>query len=816
MNYRVKSKAYRYWFFMYNLLHEYLECRVASFGCDLTDFKAVEKYFGDGEFDMSGEQTEQNSPKLRTSDVISVLKQFIESSNYGEFELRMRLLKSFELYLHQSESKGSTKKRNRIISVIHNLYTYYSQFEIKIGETIQSKRAQIEKKLKEFVKIESYNKDLSYFGMKNNIARVHRHLFKFLREFETALMEKIAQAFVWKADETHSLTDEPQSKRTKTGSEPTISSYLLDVKNFVSPNESKVTIPSNGESLLAKVDRLFGVSRNVVRNAILHAEFPSLLYNLDMNLCGQIETCNYLRALEVDRSQEKPKQKSQAKHILQQKRKAIADCFKLLATLGLSFRSGLLESSMQTDLVDLKIAPFSMQSIINASPKHLKINQTIDPFTKNIDLNFAKCVFKLKLLQMSLLTPNPELGLPNFERIKGFTVDMFLLVQLQRQTLCKSVNELQQLQENNKRITELREILTNADAHLSFNAMTLRLESIECALIRIADLIEQYKLLLNCVPNDEDKSFTAIKMPAFIRTSEKYRQMSTKLASLSKSSKILLSTVQSSIEQYFKNPTQMNTISIEFNSIVCELHTVCDALKLNDSEYLVFAKPLVELLKTLNIDRTPNEELSDVQTANEDNSVHNISNELENIVHHMLIAMQNIYKKYSSQKESEPIANDNKQSQSNESDDDQDEETIQKDHLKQKITAEINSDWQTLGLSTVTNKLTKITKEIYHSNNSNTQRIECLQKIISTIPILEQFELLCKYYLIQQLNAHKLSTKMLSVMLTVFTEMSEKGFCIPPDLMQDEDGQQNENGDGKEGEGFGLEDGTGEKDVSDK
>lgn len=808
---------------MYNLLHEYLECSITTFACDLTDFKAVEKYFGEGEIDV--DNADQNAPKLRTIDVISVLKQFIESSNYGEFELRMNILKSFELYLQQNPSKGSNKKRERIISVIHNLHTYYTQFMPQILETIKTNRTQIEKKLKEFVKIESYNKDLSYYGMKNNVARVHRHLYKFLREFETALMEKIAQVFVWKANETPPLNDEPNTKGSSTSYEPNIALYTIDVKQFVSSQLSKTdttdeVIPANSDSLLAKVDKLFGVSRTVVKNAILHAEYPSLLYNLDMELANQIETCTYLRGLEVDRSQEKPKQKSQAKHILQQKRKAVADSFKMLTTLGLSFRAGMLEASMQTDLIDLKTAPFNIQNIIEASKDQIKNNQCLALLTKNINLNFSKCVFKLKLLQTVMLQPNQEIGLQNMERIKGFTIDMFLLTQSQRQILCKSTIEIEQFQQKIKHINELRDILSNNEKDLRFNKMTAKLNAIEQALIQISDLMEQYELLLNCVPVEEDKNFNAIEsnnIIAFTKSSEKYRNMKSTLATVSKTSKNLLATVQLTTDIYFHNSKTIETVLSKFNSIIKELTSLSETLKLNENnEYLVIAKPLVDFLNSINI----NDETSDMIIDNDENNSHdNIVNELENIVHHVLISMQNIFKKNSVQKPSETEENKKelKDGEDSQNDEDQEDETIQQNHLKQKITGEINADLQTLAIPSILNKLTKIIAEIYHSNNhANESRIECIQKLVSIQPILEQFELLCKYYLIQQLAAHKVSIKMLSVMLTVFIELTAKGFCIPPDLMQDEDGQQNENGDGKEGEGFGLDDGTGEKDVSDK
>ena len=114
----------------------------------------------------------------------------MESSNYAEYGLRLRVMKSFEQYLHylSEEQFGCDKaKRDTLIAALYNIHMYFGQFAEEIEEHIRTKRVPIEKKLKDFVKIESFNKDLSYFSMRNNIARVHRQLHKFLKEFETEI-----------------------------------------------------------------------------------------------------------------------------------------------------------------------------------------------------------------------------------------------------------------------------------------------------------------------------------------------------------------------------------------------------------------------------------------------------------------------------------------------------------------------------------------------------------------------------------------------------------------------------------------------------
>lgn len=55
-----------------------------------------------------------------------------------------------------------------------------------------------------------------------------------------------------------------------------------------------------------------------------------------------MESANELRDLTVDTEMSKVKQKSQAKNILQQKRKALSELFKALQNIGLSYKAGLI------------------------------------------------------------------------------------------------------------------------------------------------------------------------------------------------------------------------------------------------------------------------------------------------------------------------------------------------------------------------------------------------------------------------------------------------------------------------------------------
>lgn len=68
---------------------------------------------------------------------------------------------------------------------------------------------------------------------------------------------------------------------------------------------------------------------------------------------------------QVDTSLPKEKQTSQAKNIVQQKRKAIADLFKYLAKMGLNYRTGLVVLSANDNLYDFTIPPVDLDAAMS-------------------------------------------------------------------------------------------------------------------------------------------------------------------------------------------------------------------------------------------------------------------------------------------------------------------------------------------------------------------------------------------------------------------------------------------------------------------
>lgn len=329
--------------------------------------------------------------------------------------------------------------------------------------------------------------------------------------------------------------------------------------------------------------------------------------------------------------------------------------------------------------------------------------------------------------------------------------------------------------------------------------------------------------MLKCVPNESDAVFCVFSNGTpLTKSSIKYKEIQSRCVNILQCTRKLLGELEKNDHVKFHNFDEFTAIESAFHNIIDEISLLANDCAFDSNNHMALGKAAIDLIATIkkseidfkeSIEQEPKEEV-------EQNEFDNIEIELENVIHSVLFSMQNIYKKYSLQTQQFYADKSFESVKSDKTDDfkeanDNSSKLIEEGHLKLKINAEIISDLEMLNISKILAKLSNILLTIRYSHNYK-EKIETAQKLIGIQPILDQYSLLCKFYLIQSIGAHKVTSKMLAIMLSVFVELGSKGFCVPPDLLQDEDGDANENKEEKGSEGFGLEDGTGDKDVSDK
>lgn len=98
--------------------------------------------------------------------------------------------------------------------------------------------------------------------------------------------------------------------------------------------------PSEGE-LLRRLPKLMKRMRKMCLTFLKESRLPHLVESLDHFTGEVISSVGELQSLKVEPSAEKEKQRSEAKHILLRKQRALADLFQHLAKTGLSYRKGL-------------------------------------------------------------------------------------------------------------------------------------------------------------------------------------------------------------------------------------------------------------------------------------------------------------------------------------------------------------------------------------------------------------------------------------------------------------------------------------------
>ncbi|BFG04951.1 midasin [Drosophila madeirensis] len=791
---QVELQAHRYWFFIYNLLQQFIQQKKLDHS--YTDIKFAEQRFGQDQ--LLDAQDLGEASRVELPQMVRILRQFVEASAYGDFHVRLQLLHGFEMYLHNVERAGKIEGLPPLIAALHNLQLYFSQFAGEVAESVKARRAPIEKKLREFVKIQSYSKDLSYFSMRNNVAGVHRNLNKFLKEYKLALQAKISEVFQPKdaTAKDYAFGNEKAKNQRHLNK---IKSLLADQPAcFVASEQLRDSFSLCAEhvadnALLQRLDKHFATARHVVEETLAHVPYGELITELDELLTDQLERCEHLRALNVDRSKERPQQKLQAKQILQQKRKALTDLFKTLHRLGVSYKTGLMELSLRTDFEDFALPPYSIRAMLP------RLHPSWQHLNEHLDLYFMKSVFKLKLLQNIMLTPLSELGPPNIERIKGFAVDMFLLVQQQRQQLSDATRQLHELRNalaNLRQVADARERAENDLQSLDFARSADVGAEMKQKLCQIHYVLRQWQLLLSCAPpnlaSSEINEHRALERAVPLAQSQLTELCGQILAS---SQKLLHELNHTCLE--FVSAHKMEQHQKGYRQILETIEKILALLRTESNAHLPLAQPLLELLTSLKVEQTQ-AQLSPEQEEPID--VANADTELANIAHSVLLSLQKIYKQHG-------------QAQANGKEQQEQTEALQEQHLKKCLTSDLVADWQLLSLPRVLEKLSNVLLVLKHAQPS-AEKLLCLRRAVALVPILEQYQLLADYLLLQQLGTHKVSAKMLSVMLTIFVEIGSKGFCVPPDLMQDEEGQSKQ--DSKTGEGFGLEDGTGENDASDK
>lgn len=379
----LRTEASKWWFFLFDLVDQY--------------------------FVEESEEVE-NSPSKEK--VIESLERFLAESPLVEFETRLRLIYLF--YEHILHHYIESRRRRELSAMFWNVYHYYGQFLNDVGNKIKDLKEPLAKKVKDTIKITRWN-DISYWSVKNTAEKTHRTVHKFVKEYKKGLKENVASYLVLKKG-TESLG--ASSRRDVCPSD-----FLIDLEC----------------RKLRKIDKVTRKARQFCENIILRSSYSQIRKDVELFIEDTVEESRKLRNLEVDKTLTKGKQQAQLKSIVQQKKMALANYFKTLSQLGVSYRIGILTwKNKKSEITNFASTPLDLHEI-QRFECNMALNENVETGLieqwSSCNKYYYESLIKLNFLDGILNSGKSDLGMQNAERCRGFSVHLVLLAHRQKETI---------------------------------------------------------------------------------------------------------------------------------------------------------------------------------------------------------------------------------------------------------------------------------------------------------------------------------------------------------------------------------------------
>ncbi|KAM4771043.1 midasin [Rhinophrynus dorsalis] len=830
-------------------------------------YQLVEKYM----------QEEEGNGELTLQSLTKTLQTFIESSSLGEFHSRIHVLLVFHchvLLIPQMPRKDS------LCSVLWNLYNYYKQFSPSVQARITELRAPLEKELKDFVKISKWN-DVSFWSVKQSVEKTHRTLFKYMKKFEAALCESCSAALVEICHEEKLDFIDCQSESKLRGNPmQQLNSVLMSTLM-----KADLTTLACGddvypaESLQGRLPNLTKRMKKLCTGFVKKTPVPKLFENLNEFTEGIIDSVTELQNLTIDQTAEKEKQKSEAKHILMQKQRALSELFKMLTKTGLSYRKGLAWTRTKDHQDVLCLHPLDLHSAMAISASTLETDATL---LSEISLSWEGCqkyfyrsLARNARLEAAFASPAKELGLGNIERCKGFSGHLLKVLVKQRSSLTVLTEQWIIMRNLLSCMQEIRSCLgSSQDYKIAFppqDGVQQWVERLQHLAMQCMMVLEQLFWFIECCPvKDISESHILLKTadqaenvkpeevapcteaspaqpyypspvaagllpPACLmhKSDQVWQQLSTTITKMLTDVKATKSTIdqirQQTCETLFYSWKDFEACS----SALDTMHDVSMELREVETLFVLPETEVKEAAQHMTFLRSLHYMREEVRTAmrefslwksrlqamgrakrnqeSDEEYVKDFSDQVELTIKTTLCAIQSLAEN-KAEKEEDEVKTEHREDEST-------EERLPQDLITRLLTEDLYKDLKALHVQNIISAVSELLERLktYGEDcikDKHTFFNQCCGLLVRLSPMLSYYSDLILFYLTVSLATHRSTGKLLSILTRVFTDLAQKGFCLPNELIEEAAGEGATEFHDYEGGGIG--EGEGMKDVSDK
>ena len=309
---------------------------------------------------------------------VPLLDEFVRSSPLGQYQSRMRLLKSFETFaefLAAGKDGRSSDTLRRVQNLLHSTIRFYELFSPQIAAFLSEQKIALEKEIQSYIKLAGW-KDVNVIALKNSAQRTHHNLYKVIRKFR----EVMRQPITLHLQPTIAGDTESQTITTSGGPVPIALHKQTYFPSVTIALASSAAHLQNLEHTYTRFESL--ITSRIHRSIDRHSASA-----IDGFAAEIIITAKALGNETVPQGVNREKQQ---KALLVRKRKALSDLLKELKRVGLS-------SNLRPDILQRQSDPVWIREQPDLPTKK---DQSVP--TEKIDMYFDRIVALLPGLRTAL------------------------------------------------------------------------------------------------------------------------------------------------------------------------------------------------------------------------------------------------------------------------------------------------------------------------------------------------------------------------------------------------------------------------------
>ncbi|GAB6026519.1 hypothetical protein CHUAL_012942 [Chamberlinius hualienensis] len=726
-------------------------------------------------------------------DITKGLKQLMETSPLGEYKGRLNILTAFTYHLAYI---SSTDRQKEVLAIFWNVVQYYSQFKDPVQTRVKELRKTFEKELKNFVKICRWN-DINFWAVRESARKSHSTLHKHIKNYENALKERAISVF-----NTKNLDVEMHVPKPQVESHVIVSTYKKYLQQKTKLSDIEKSLLKTTTVFLKPTERCLERSVKLCLKISKTSCFLELSNRLDSFTGDCISGMKQLQSLEVDRKASKEKQKSEANNIKVRKGKALADLFRYLRNLGLSYGKGNVICQSDPEFMEsLAINPVSLNDTLSQLNEKLSIDAYLQEAWEDCPNYFYRAVSQMAVLQAVSNNPSKEFGHSNSRRSLGFSSHLINISTNQRRQISVAIDHFYRLR------SVLRDCNLDcvSDSSAGIFPQQNQMKHWSDVLINLLTTSTQgISQFLTLVKTRTDTTFNDKGLAAYISQVDWLAIETSSETCLKKINDVWKKVKEHNLHctnqkhriytwdhfEYLHEAYQ--NVFISLNDLQC--------LDLDSTTLFNFDETLRFLKKSVCREYSEFQNWVLLLRSEEGASAETLPSELlklkrtaANLTLKLLHSIQEVYKLEVVTSKSDPgdafsMIND--------------------------LIEPLDNVLSQFNLEPISRLCWQLVKQ-WKKCPINLEPHLRDEFFYQPLPLLKQYLCIYEFYLTALVKTHRATAKLTCVLLTVFTELVVKGFCSPPEL-ENENTDQNPGTDLKDVEGGGIGEGEGQKDVSDR